>query len=251
MNAIPNTPATEGPAAISAAAEEAPVARTAEIQGLVDNVTADRLYGWAWNAASPGERLSIELRIRDEPVAQGVADRMRPDLARAGIGDGRHAFEIPLHGDWAKQVADMVVLARTAEGGEAPLAIRLRRAELDPNGNLQRVLEATAAAHRQMREELERISARLPPEDTTREPLLRALAEGQAELNGRLDGLSVWLARLDEKLAVLPSQDVSPLPPRRLDAWQFVLAVVLAAVLAGAGLATAGHLLPFVVSPGG
>jgi hypothetical protein len=235
---------------MSATTEEAPIARTAEIQGLVDNVTAERLYGWAWNAASPDEHLAIELRIRDEPVAHAVADRMRPDLARAGIGSGRHAFEIPLQGDWAKQVGEMVVLARSAEGGEAPLAIRLRRAELDPNGNLQRVLEATAAAHRQMREELERMSARLPPEDTTREPLLRALAEGQAELNGRLDGLSLWLARLDEKLASLPAQDAAP-PRRRLDAWQFVLAVVLAAVLAGAGLATAGHLLPFAALTGG
>lgn len=235
---------------MSATTEQAPVAPGTEIQGLVDNATADRLYGWAWNASSPDERLAVELRIRDEPVAQAVADRMRPDLARAGIGDGRHAFEIPLTGDWVRQVGDMTVLARSGDGGEASLAIRLRRAELDPNGNLQRVLEATAAAHRQMREELERMSARLPSEDVPQAPLLRALAEGQAELNGRLDGLSVWLARLDEKLAELPAQDAAP-PRRRLDAWQFALAVALASVLAGAGLATAGHLLPFVSLPGG
>lgn len=235
---------------MSATTEEAPVVRATEIQGLVDNVTADRLYGWAWNAAGPGERLSIELRIRDEPVAQAVADRMRPDLARAGIGDGRHAFEIPLQADWTRQVAEMVVLARTAEGTEAPLAIRLRRAELDPNGNLQRVLEATATAHRQMREELERMAARLPAEDTAREPLLRAIAEGQAELNGKLEGLSLWLTRLDAKLATLPSQEVAQ-RPRRLDPWQLVLTAALAAVLVGAGLATAAHVLPLPGFPGG
>jgi hypothetical protein len=179
-----------------------------------------------------------------------VADRTRPDLARAGIGDGRHAFEIPLQADWSRQVAEMVVLARTAEGAEAPLAIRLRRAELDPNGNLQRVLEATATAHRQMREELERMAARLPSEDTAREPLLRALAEGQAELNGKLDGLSLWLARLDAKLAALPAQETAP-RPRRFDPWQIVLTAVLAAVLAGAGLATAAHLLPVAALLGG
>ena len=235
---------------MSATTEEAPVVRATEIQGLVDNVTADRLYGWAWNAAGPGERLSIELRIRDEPVAQAVADRMRPDLARAGIGDGRHAFEIPLQPDWTRQVAEMVVLARTAEGTEAPLAIRLRRAELDPNGNLQRVLEATATAHRQMREELERMAARLPAEDTAREPLLRAIAEGQAELNGKLEGLSLWLARLDAKLATLPSHEGAQ-RPRRLDPWQLVLTAALAAVLVGAGLATAAHVLPLPGFPGG
>jgi hypothetical protein len=249
MDIMPDPAAAEGPAAMSATTEEARPARAIEIQGLVDNVTQDRLYGWAWNAARPEDRLGIELRVKDETVATATADRTRPDLARAGIGDGRHAFEIPLQPAWSKQVSDMVVVARAADGAEAPLAIRMRRAELDPNGALQRVLEATATAHRQLREEMERIAARLPSEDPAREETLRQLADGQAALAERLDQLSVWLVRLDTKLAELPDRHATL--RRRIDPWQFVLGVVLAAVLAGAGLATAVHLLPVMPLSGG
>jgi hypothetical protein len=250
MNAIPTPTAPEGTPAMSATLDEARPARTVEIQGLVDNITQDRLYGWAWNAARPAEGLAIELRVKDEAVATTTADRLRPDLARAGIGDGRHAFEIPLQPAWSQQVADMVVVARTAEGTEAPLAIRVRRAELDPNGALQRVLEATATAHRQLREELERIAARLPAEDPAREETLHRVAAGQADLAERLDALTLWLTRLDGRLAALPARD-APALRRRVDPWQFLLGVALAAVLAGAGLATVGRLLPFAPLPGG
>jgi hypothetical protein len=228
--------------------EELRPARPAEIQGLVDNITADRLYGWAWIPGRPEDRVAIELRIKDEEVATAIADRTRPDLARAGIGDGRHAFEIPLQPAWAKQVGDMVLIARTPDGTEAPLPIRVRRADLDPNGALQRVLEATATAHRQLREELERIHARLPPETPDHEALLRRLGDGQGELNERLDSLTLWLTRLDEKLAVLPDRTTASLR-RRMDPWQFLLGVVLAAVFAGAGLATLAHLLPLTQNP--
>ena len=54
-------------------------ARPAEIQGLVDNATTARLYGWAWNAARPEEHVTVELRLGEAAVASALADRPRAD----------------------------------------------------------------------------------------------------------------------------------------------------------------------------
>ena len=128
---------------------DAPAAdRPVELQGLVDNATNTRMYGWAWNAARPEEHVTVELRLGEETVATAVADRERPDLAKAGVGDGCHAFELPLTPEWVSRRSEMSVVARTADGGEHALPLRIRRADVDPSGSIQRVLEATANAHR-------------------------------------------------------------------------------------------------------
>jgi hypothetical protein len=223
--------------------EPALAQRPAEIRGLVDNATDTKLYGWAWNAANPGERLAIELRVRDEPVATCLAELERKDLAKAGIGDGRHAFELPLKPAWARRHADLTIIARAADGTELPLALQVRRADIDPTGALQRTLEATATAHRQLREDLQALAARLPTTDLERDEAVRALAASQAALEAKLETLTHWLTRLDEKLAALPVALAAP-PRRGLDGWQAVLAVMLALALSGAAWFTFGHLLP-------
>lgn len=222
----------------SPAMADATPPRSAEIQGLVDNATATRLFGWAWNAARPEERVQVDLRLGEETVATTCADRDRHDLAKAGIGDGHHAFELPLKPEWVERRAELSVVVRTADGSEGALALRVRRADVDPTGSLQRVLEATAAAHRQLRLDLERIASRLPESGPGQAETLRALAVGQGALLDRLDTLTLWLARLDERMAALPAQAPVPRPRRRLEAWEGVLAGVVVLVLLGAGFAT-------------
>ena len=46
------------------------------------------------DAAKPGERVQVIARTKNEILATGIADIHRPDLEEAGIGDGRHAFEL-------------------------------------------------------------------------------------------------------------------------------------------------------------
>ena len=70
-------------------------ARGAGLRGLVDNATADRLYGWVWNASTPRERVMVELRLGNELVFRTAADLARPDLAKAGIGDDSEYDEAP------------------------------------------------------------------------------------------------------------------------------------------------------------
>lgn len=222
---------------------EARPPRTAEIQGLVDGATDSRLLGWAWNVARPGERLTVELRLGTEPVAQAVAERERPDLAKAGIGDGCHAFHLPLRPEWSRRHAELSVVARSGDGTEAPLPMRVRRADVDPTGALQRVLEATAAAHRQLREDLHRLTTQVTPEQQARDATLARLAEGQAALDDKLETLTLWLTRLDGRLAALPAPE-APAPRRRVDAWQLALGATLALSLAGGGLFSLRWLLP-------
>jgi hypothetical protein len=228
MTAIEKTPATTA-------------LRPAELEGLVDNATETRLYGWAWNAAAPEERVAVELRVGEEVVTRTIAERMRADLAKAGVGDGGHAFELPLKPEWAQRHKELAVIVRAADGTEVQLALRVRRADIDPTGALQRVLEATATSHRQLREELQRIALRLP-EDASRDEAIRTLAESQAVLTDKLETLAIWLTRMDERLATISAPE-PPAPRRRVDAWQIGLGAVLAVVLAGAGLGTAALLI--------
>lgn len=232
MSARRSDPPVPGPAADAAAL------RSAELEGLVDNATDSRLYGWAWNAAAPEERLAVELRIGEEVVARGTAERLREDLLKAGVGDGRHAFELPLRPEWAQRHKELNVVVRAADGTEAPLPMRARRVDIDPTGALARVLDATAIAHRQLREELHRIADRLPERDTERDAAIRSLAESQAALTDKLDTLTIWLTRMDDRLAALAAPPTPP-PRRRVDPWQLGFGVLLAAVLAGAGVCTA------------
>lgn len=198
--------------------------RPAELQGLVDNATSSRIFGWAWNAAAPAERVVVELRLGEAVVASTMAERERRDLARAGIGDGRHAFELPLKPDWVERRVELAVVARAADGTESSLPMRIRRADVDPNGAVQKVLEATAAAHRELRAELRCLAERLPGADR----------QDQSALHERLDTLSLWLARLDERLAAIPAAPAAGPRRRGLDAWQAVLAGTVAALLLGA-----------------
>jgi hypothetical protein len=53
-----------------------------------------RIDGWAWAPDWPGAGVAVEVRLDGRPVAVGAAEMHRPDLAAAGIGDGRHGFSI-------------------------------------------------------------------------------------------------------------------------------------------------------------
>ncbi len=215
------------------ASREAPP-RPAEIRGVVDNATADRLYGWAHNASQPGERVGIELRLGEQVVFRTVADFARPDLAKAGIGDGCHAFELPLTAELVERRAELSVVARAADGTEAPIALRIRRSPEATQFSLQRAVEALVAGQRQLREEVNQLTRRVPDAQSD---AISGLLAAQQDLTERLDTLMLWLARLDERLAAVAPEG-EPRPRRRLDAWQAALGLVLSlAVLAGVGAA--------------
>jgi hypothetical protein len=205
--------------------------RPAEIEGLVDGASATVLRGWARNRANRTERLSIELRIDGRVVMTALADKERSDLVKHSVGDGRCAFECRLQPEWAQRYADLSVIARAADGTEQNLPLRIRRPDIDPSGNLARVLEATSLMHRQILEEVRIVGRHAGDVDTSHAELVRGLSE-------QVETLTIWLTRLDERLSgLLATTPVGP-ARRRLDLWQLVLAGAVGGLLVCAALGT-------------
>ncbi len=65
-------------------------------QGYLDAADARYAMGWAYDPATPNTPVGVELLVDDAPAGTFAADRFRDDLRRAGKGNGRHGFEIPL-----------------------------------------------------------------------------------------------------------------------------------------------------------
>jgi hypothetical protein len=211
-----------------------PAAAPADVRGLIDNATSDRLYGWAWDAASPGSRLKVELRLAGEVVANTVADFVRPDLAKNGVGDGCHAFEFPLLPDWVERRAELAVIAFGADGSEFPIAVRIRRPDDTQVGTqIQRALEGLIAEQQQIREEFAGLRARAAqlPEAAA----VDAIAQAGQALQQRLDSLELWMTRLDGRLGEVAAPAGAAQGGTRggngggrLDPWQAVLIAALA-----------------------
>lgn len=208
-------------------------AGASDIQGLIDNATASRLYGWAWDRAHPGDRVKVELRLSGQVVATTIADIARPDLAKHGVGDGVHAFEFPLLRKWFNQLKQLSVVAYGRDGSETLLAVHTRSQDemlvpAETTARLQSISETLMTEHRALRQEIEatrKRAAELPEASA-----VEAIATAGQELQRRIDGLEIWITRLDARLAE-SAQPQSPPETGRLDTWQAVLIAMLVAVL--------------------
>lgn len=86
------------------------------IRGNVDVVQDRTVFGWIFDPARPGHRLTVQVVSRGDGavLAEGFASLLRPDLEEAGIGDGRHAFQIVVE---VRPEAAIEVDLREAETG--------------------------------------------------------------------------------------------------------------------------------------
>ena len=201
-----------------------------DVRGVIDNATTDRLYGWAWDAAHPGARLKVELRLAGEVVANTIADFVRPDLAKGGIGDGCHAFEFPLVPAWIERKDELTAVAFGADGTEFPVPMRIRRAEEGPAGAavVARAIEALAQDQAAIRAEFAalRDRANLLPDAAA----VAAVNAQQEDLLRKVEQLELWLdGRLGD--ADLRGEGAGR---GRLDPWQAVLIAVLASAASAA-----------------
>ncbi|WP_368413276.1 hypothetical protein [Dongia sp.] len=101
------------------------------IQGYIDAIEPDRVYGWAWNTTDPSERLTIEIHQGAELIVRLEANQPRPDLVANGIGDGRYAFvaNIPAIGE-IDRAAPITVVASTSDSMSA---VELKRQHAVPS----------------------------------------------------------------------------------------------------------------------
>jgi hypothetical protein len=66
-----------------------------QLKGFVDRVSDGRLHGWC-HVLGSGEPVHLEVLIDGKVIGDCRADVYRGDLAKAGIGLGRHAFSVDI-----------------------------------------------------------------------------------------------------------------------------------------------------------
>jgi len=193
----------------------------ADLQGFIDGVDNGRVFGWAFDRNAPDRRVAVQLRRDGELVDEAVADRRRGDLIANGVGDGAHAFELPLPGDLADRdtlAEDLTVSAVSEQGNliavvcrdpvnpadvgdlqrgmlrTVELADASRRSQAAWNGATGRALRDVQQRLADMPKQADIHSALAPVADV--EPCLRSMDQ-------RLAGLAVHLLRLDDSLRQL------------------------------------------------
>ena len=63
------------------------------MQGSVDQITPQGAVGWIFSPQAE-EAILVQARLQGRIIGEARAERLRPDLAAAGLGDGHHGFEI-------------------------------------------------------------------------------------------------------------------------------------------------------------
>ena len=65
-----------------------------EFKGSFIVIAPDTIAGWVWCPTEPEKRVQYSILVNEKPVVNGIAEQMRLDLEKAGIGDGYHAFNL-------------------------------------------------------------------------------------------------------------------------------------------------------------
>ena len=91
-----------------------------DLRGEIDIATRQRLCGWVQDRLEPSRPVSILVTLGDTLIARVMADRYRADLEVAGIGDGRHHFEIDLDPRSVPVEGCVLHLRREGDGADLP-----------------------------------------------------------------------------------------------------------------------------------
>jgi hypothetical protein len=191
---------------------------SSQIQGRLDAIEGQRLYGWVWDRSHPTERLLVRILLEGHMIASATADLPRVDLRRNGIGDGGHAFEVELPEAVASRSDSLAVVAVSPETGQE-VVLRApsqdeRAAEAAVSGPLHRVLdrielliEAQRRSQIVQRETVAtlRTTSKQIDEIVDQEDGIRAALDlvraSQSELAGKIADIEVFHLRFDRILA--------------------------------------------------
>jgi hypothetical protein len=67
----------------------------AELEGALDEVNGEQIWGWVWDPKRPDTTLTVEIFDGDKKVATAPADQLRKDLVDKKTGNnGKHSFSI-------------------------------------------------------------------------------------------------------------------------------------------------------------
>jgi hypothetical protein len=90
-----------------------------KIVGQVDGFRQGYVEGWAWRPLRPHEPVIVQMLVNGNLIAESTACIPRPDLQTAGIGNGNHAFALPLAVEPDGPPA-LRVIVRTKDGAVLP-----------------------------------------------------------------------------------------------------------------------------------
>ncbi|WP_181704522.1 hypothetical protein [Chthonobacter rhizosphaerae] len=258
MSAVDQKPApTPAPTLASAPATAAPPAPAApRLQGRLDALEGNRLFGWAFDPDAPSERLVVKVRLAGREIASVSADRPRVDLRRNGVGDGGHAFDVDLPAEAMDRLDALEVVALS--GAKPPLVLPMPRpaeraaeaAIAAPVNRLFEKMDVVAGAQRQLQlaqrdaaQALARLTARMDEiaaEGGSLETAVRGVEVMQREIAERVGDIEVFLVRFDSTLGSFDQRILALQASGNHHARPLLLvAAALAGVVAGAALALA------------
>jgi glycosyltransferase involved in cell wall biosynthesis len=88
------------------------------LRGFLEAADRDHVEGWAWDAEKPNEPVTLRVVVNGAVVTRGLANRHRPDLEIAEIGDGRHAFQIRIPGGLSPLSRQVIRVLSDSDGRE-------------------------------------------------------------------------------------------------------------------------------------
>ena len=89
--------------------------QTGELRGVIDIATGEMIRGWAWQAEHPDTPARLEILVDDRVIGQVVANENRPDVRKAGHGDGRCGFSLRLAEPLPPRTPHVVRLRRVSD----------------------------------------------------------------------------------------------------------------------------------------
>jgi hypothetical protein len=93
------------------------------VHGYVDMLRPNRVAGWVVDRTDPVATVTVEIMREGALLGETLADRLRPDLASAGVGTGRYGFSHDIHPPVEPGFEFTVsVVARLPDGTKTPLA---------------------------------------------------------------------------------------------------------------------------------
>jgi len=184
------------------------------VAGYVEAVTAVAVLGWAW-IPGDGTPLTVMLRLGEATLSEAVADGLRDDLARSGIGEGRHAFTLPVPEDHRARLGELRVYARTPDGDAVPLGAPPAEDGIGETlVRLQRGMEMLVGSQRVLHRNLQAaLLARgdVNPDRPAADQARISPAADQARISDEIATLELFVVRLEQALAA--SRPDAPPPP--------------------------------------
>ena len=121
--ALPGSPVSLAPRAAAGVVTVETAAKSiglGPLRGSLDTVNRTRISGWAQDEHDCERPVGVAVSVNGRIVERVLANRYRADLDGAGLGSGRHGFDVTLAAPLTTHEAQDIRVFRAADGAELP-----------------------------------------------------------------------------------------------------------------------------------